>query len=289
MRNTVVFPRAVTPHGLPIGGIFGLIKQIRNFLAAEPQDAIIFAQDWGRPAYRSELCPEYKAQREKERSPEEELMYQAYKQQCTYVHEVIGHLGMITARAQNWEGDDVIAALALQRFPDDQITILSSDKDFVQLVDGLRVHFYDLTTTSYLGGDPRYLLKRCLDPKVSDNLDGVPGVGPKKAEWLCDKANVTTPDSLVAWCATHAADDQLKEGQRKIVNAVLAEQQKVRANWQCTNLGHSAPNCDKELKFRRRTPDKQAFVAACREYHLRPVLEDLASVWAPYSRLICPV
>lgn len=288
-RNTMVFSAAVNSDGVAIGGIYGSVMMIRNHLASHAYDAVVLALDWGRPEFRSQICPEYKAQRAAERTPEEERMHKMYREQCTYIHQVVGPLGIVTARAHNWEGDDVIAALCLHRLRDHECTIFSSDKDYTQLVDDTRVKFFDLTSTDFIPPDSSYVLKRCLDPKASDNLDGVKGVGPKKANWLIESSAATTPDALVAWCAANVGQPGFTPGQVKILNAVVESQEKVRNNWICTNLASVAAKCDAELKFRRTVPDRALFTEVCRQFELRPILMDMSAMFPPFANLQCPV
>jgi 5'-3' exonuclease len=290
-RYNYSYPLAQTRDGFPTGGLYGTVRHLRRFLGTASYDAVVCALDAGRPKFRMELCPEYKQQREDNRSAEDEKMYQRYRQQVDVCHELFCTTGMVTARVKGWEGDDVIAALALRRFADHTVTIISSDRDFTQLVsDDGRVKLWDLGKDRWVPHDATFCLKRCLDPKASDNLDGVPGVGPKKADWLVEKAGgVTKPSELLTWCSANAENPSFTKGQLKIVNAVLAEQQKVRANWKCTKLSLNADLVNESLKFRRSSPSLDAFTAACDRFGLMPLLEDLSAIWPPFSRLRCPV
>lgn len=260
---------------------------LRAFLARESHDAVVASIDWGMPKFRKQVCPEYKAQRhDVPKPPDEEERYRRYKKQMEVVHEVLCPLGIATARAKDWEGDDVLAALALHRLKEHRITVYSTDRDFVQLVDGKRIKMFDHNRDEWRDPDPFFCLKRCLDPKASDNLDGVPGIGPKKADRIVKEWEETleerpsagaTVSTFIEWCATRPKD--------KVASAIVAEQQKVRANWKCTHLPTTAKECDAALKFRRFPPDAAAFKEVCATYNLAPLLEDFRSVWLPFSRL----
>ena len=299
-RNNYVFSQAQTPEGFPIGGIFGAIKQVRNFAAANPVSSIVFALDAGLPAFRRQVCPEYKGQRSAERDPEAERMHARYRQQVDACHHLLKPLGVVTARAPDWEGDDTIAALAFGRFVDREVVVYSSDRDFNQLITpDDRVRFYDINSANWAVYDPDFMLKRCLDPKDSDNLDGVPGIGNKKADALFDafrdahigiKIDTQTLEGLesfLVWCTATASAGQHKLF--KLCAKVTESQQKVRANFQCTNLRAIVPQVVPALKFRRTVPDKAAFKVACDTYHLRSLLEELSSLWPVFDRLVCPV
>lgn len=288
-RNSFAFPNAQTSEGFPIGGMYGSIMQLRTFLGREPHDAVIGAIDFGVPKFRKEICPEYKAQRADNRTAEDEKRYKAYKQQTDVIHKVMNPCGVTTVRAKGWEGDDVIAALVRYRLTKHKVTILSSDRDFLQLIDGERVLMWDLGRDEWREPDPYHCMKRCIDPKQSDNLDGVTGIGPKKADkviqdWIdyaTDKegrAKGTDLEGFLAWCKANA------EG-NKLANAVHAQAQKVRANWKCTYLAGTAEECNEALKFRRADPDKKVLKSVCVEYQLRPLLEDMSSLWPAFVGL----
>lgn len=297
-RGTFALPNAVDPDGRHTGGLYLTVSMIRKFLAAEPHDAIMMALDHGVPAFRKEVCPEYKAQRAEQRSAEEEKMHQAYREQVSRCAELFSPFGLVTARAKGWEGDDVVAALCLERFPEHVCTIMSSDRDFTQLVDGVRISLWDVGKDRWVDPDPLFCLKRCMDPKTSDNLDGVPGIGPKKAEklvesWMTSRVGETEPveprripSMFVDWCAERA---KVEDPLGKLARKVFAEQQKLRANWKCTHLPRMAAVCNSELKFRRTVPDKQAAKDALKVLGLRPFAEDFSALWPPFAGLQCPV
>lgn len=186
-RAAHVYTEARREDGLPIGGLYGLLNMTRNFLAQHPEHtSAVVVVDAGRPAFRSELCPEYKAQREDERrkNPEQERVYEAYKQQMPHVRHVCAGANIAFARAKGWEGDDVLAALALRRFSDRKVTVYSTDQDFIELVRPGRVRVYNPNHHKFVDEDRFHVLDRLLDPKASDNLDGVPGIGAAKAKLL---------------------------------------------------------------------------------------------------------
>jgi 5'-3' exonuclease len=288
-KTAYVWDQSKNAEGFPTGGLYGSVVMLRAFLAREPHDAVVMSIDWGSPKFRRTVCPEYKAQRADQKTPEDEQRYQRYKAQVAVVHEVVVPLGIVTARAKDWEGDDVIASLALERLKDHKVTIYSTDRDFVQLVDGERVFLFDHNRDEWREPDPDFCLKRCLDPKASDNLDGVPGIGPKKADrivgqWRAHEDALGEEfekpecvDRFIAWCSAQPKD--------KAAMSCVVEQQKIRANWRCSYLPAIVPECNPALKFRRGVPDAPEFKEACKLYNLRPLLEDFTTVWQPFSRL----
>lgn len=300
-RGTFALPSAYAPDGRPVGGLYIALKMIRSFIATEKHDAVMIAMDNGRPAFRREVCPEYKAQRREARSPAEEKIHQDYVAQVAMCHELFRPFGMVTARAAGWEGDDVVAGLVSHRFAEHECTILSSDRDFIQLVDA-RVRLWDVGKDRWIESDPHFCLKRCLDPKASDNLDGVPGIGEKRADrlvdtWEDEQALLTENgprapevETFIRWC-THRASVNTSGTDKiwKFAALVVEHQQKVRANWKCTNLRATASECNEQLKFRRCVPDRKACRDAISTLGLRPLAEEFSSLWPPFSELTCPV
>lgn len=284
------FPKARSADGKPVGGIYHLLCKLRELLSTDPSiNSVVAGCDWGVPGFRSTLCPEYKQQRAQSRSPEDEEMYQMYKAQVKYAHRVLRPFGVSCVRARNWEGDDVVAALSLNRLPSNRITILSSDKDFTQLInDRIRLHCPIKRIDRV--PDTHYVLKRCMDPKASDNLDGVPGIGEKRADrivadWVADNPEADIVDenyiqSFISWCESRQNDKQAA--------AVVANQQKLRANFACTYLAATSAECDNALVFRIGEFDQDSAKEAASQYNMRPVLTDFSS-WRPvFSRLVCP-
>lgn len=228
------------------GGLYGLIAGVRKFLLDEPDhDAVVFVVDKGVPSWRFDLCPEYKQQR-RDKSPEDQLHYDRYKEQVKHTLQVVGHTGCAYAYAKGWEGDDVIAALTLRRLKHEQITIYSSDRDYIELVDDKRVRLFSPIKKLWEPAAPFYSIERCLDPKQSDNLDGVPGVGKVGAEkavqcWLFDQEHARPPEQrfthatgkaladFLLWCEHHAqwglTQEQVKQiadkDERKAMRAQL--------------------------------------------------------------------
>ena len=203
-----------------VGGLHGLVAGVRKFLAMnDDHDAVVYVVDKGVPAFRAEVCPEYKQQRREQKTPEEQLQFDRYKEQVRHTRNIVRHTGCAYAYAKGWEGDDTIAALTLRIMKHEGITIYSSDRDYVELVDGDRVKLFSPIKNIWEEANPFYSLERCLDPKQSDNLDGVPGVGKIGAAaavqcWQFHAAHADVPkfahstgkalEDFLLWCDQHA-------------------------------------------------------------------------------------
>ena len=174
-------------HGRPTGAIFGFVNTVFRILRTEAPDHLAVAFDLPGPTFRHELYADYKATRE--RMPPELV------EQMPRLREVVRALGYPVLEVPGWEADDVLATVARRASGEGaRVFIVTGDKDLMQLVDE-RVSIYNVLTK----GDAVEL----LDPKgveekfgvppdrvadvlalmgdTSDNVPGVPGIGPKTA------------------------------------------------------------------------------------------------------------
>jgi 5'-3' exonuclease len=282
--GTHAYPEARNLKGFRVGGIFYTLMKIRTLCARNRLDAVIACVDTARCEWRRALAPEYKGQRDAARSEKDTELHYASVKQRKKAHRVLVPCGITVARADQWEGDDVIAALALYKFRKHNIVIASSDKDFHQLVDGNRVRVFDIYNDKFREPHPHYCLKRCLDPKVSDNLNGVGGIGPKTADKLVaawSESRKHKPptgfdgvNDFLAWC-------EAQKDSSKPAAAIVAQQQIVRRNWKITDMVSNGKACLGHIKYRRGVYDYKLMEKRCAFYNIRPVISE-ASVYAPF-------
>jgi len=177
------------PDGLPTNALFGLAGLLRRIVFEEQPDyvAVVFdAPDEVRRTFRTSLYPAYKAHRP-ERPPELAL-------QLPILREVAHACGLKTLMHPDFEADDIVATIVAQAEASNvHTTILSADKDLLQLVsdrtlvwDAMRGKRYTQAgVEEKLGVGPAMVadyLALCGD--ASDNVPGVPGIGPKSAATL---------------------------------------------------------------------------------------------------------
>lgn len=297
-RNQYVFRTAKAADGFPIGGLFGACRSLRAFLGAEPCRGVIVAFDRGVPAFRRQLCPEYKAQRAEKRTAEDEEMRAAYTAQAAIAHQLFLPMGIATASAEGWEADDVIGGLTLDTLSDQELIIFSSDRDYTQLVTSdLRVRMWDCGKNSWVAPDQFFCLKRCLDPKQSDNLDGVPGVGPVRANQVMsafisslEEKDYANPDFSREQCRIFlewAKEQANKDGAivEKICARIVESAQKVRCNWRCTHMHEIVSECSEEIRVRTSNANRSKFIKQVRRFGMLGILEDLGAFWPPFERL----
>lgn len=179
--------------GTPTNAVFGFLQMFCKFIETASPDAVICAFDKGKPTHRIAELPEYKAQRP---HMDEEL-----RAQFPVIEELLGALNVPVVAVPGWEGDDVLGTIAAR---DEKLgyktLLITGDKDACQLAtpltsivntkkgisdvvildpDGV-MEKYGVTAeqfTDYLG----------LMGDSSDNIPGVPGIGPKSAMTMLQK------------------------------------------------------------------------------------------------------
>ena len=180
-----------TQTGQHTNGVFGFTSMLINVLRDEQPTHIGVAFDVSRQTFRSEIYVEYKANRSK--TPDE------FRGQLDLVKEVLDALNIVHLEKEGYEADDVIATLATQAEEEGfEVLICTGDRDAFQLVSDNVTVLYPrrgvsdlarmtpaLVEERYFATPARYPELAALVGETSDNLPGVPGVGPKTAaKWL---------------------------------------------------------------------------------------------------------
>ncbi len=187
-----------TSTGQHTNAVYGFTSMLINVLRDEAPTHVAVAFDVSRQTFRSEEYAEYKAGRST--SPSE------FKGQVSLLHEVLDALRIPYVEADGFEADDVIATLTTQATAEGmEVLICSGDRDAFQLVTDDVTVLYPVRGVSELtrmtpsaveakyGVLPeRYSDLAALVGESSDNLPGVPGVGPKTAaKWLGQYGDLT--------------------------------------------------------------------------------------------------
>ncbi len=202
--------------GLPVGAVSGFCNMLWKLLQ-EARDtevgvvpthfAVIF--DHSAKTFRKELYPDYKANREE---PPEDL-----RPQFGLIRQATRAFGLPCIEMEGYEADDIIATYAKKaREAGGDVTIISSDKDLMQLVTD-KVILYDQMKDRRIGipeviekwGVPpeKMIALQTLTGDSTDNIPGVPGIGPKTAAQLLEEYGDI--DTLFA------SLDQIKQPKRR--------------------------------------------------------------------------
>lgn len=180
-----------TTSGQATNAVYGFISMFTRLLDQERPTHVAVAFDVSRHSFRTDLYPEYKGTREE--TPEE------FRGQVEIIEEVLKYMGVPTLRKDNYEADDILATLSAQAAKAGmRVLVVSGDRDTFQLVTDDVTVIYPGRSTQ----DLRYMTPQAIEEKygvppqrypeiaalvgeTSDNLPGVPGVGPKTAaQWI---------------------------------------------------------------------------------------------------------
>ncbi|AEX46336.1 DNA polymerase I [Corynebacterium diphtheriae] len=220
-----------TSGGQATNAVYGFLSMLSSLLVEEKPTHVAVAFDVGRQTFRTEIFPEYKAQREA--APPE------FKGQVEIIKEVLETLGITTLEKENFEADDIIATLATAAGPLGFDTyIVTGDRDSFQLVNESTTVLYPMRGVSVLhrftpeAVEEKYGLTPIQYPDFaalrgdpSDNLPNIPGVGEKTAtKWIVQYGNL---DSLLA----HADEIKGKAG-----NSFRERLDQVRMNRTLTEM-----------------------------------------------------
>lgn len=179
-----------TSGGQHTNAVYGFLSMLANILAEEKPDFVAVAFDVGRKTFRTEMFPDYKAQREA--APEE------FRGQVELIRDVLETLGITTLSRENFEADDIVATLSTQAGADYETFLVTGDRDYLQLVDDSTTVLYPMRGVSKLhrftpeAVEEKYGLSpqqypdfAALRGDPSDNLPSVPKVGEKTAtKWI---------------------------------------------------------------------------------------------------------
>jgi DNA polymerase-1 len=182
-----------TAQGQHTNAIYGFATMLLSLLSSEKPTHVAVAFDVSRKTFRSEIFPEYKANRAK--TPDE------FRSQMSYLHELVTAFGIATFEVEGFEADDIIATIAKQAERENaQVFICTGDRDSFQLVNEKTTVLYpkrgvsDLTRMTPEAVQEKYGMSpeqypdfAALRGDPSDNLPSVPGVGEKTAaKWVVE-------------------------------------------------------------------------------------------------------
>ena len=182
-----------TAQGQHTNAIYGFATMLLSLLSSEKPTHVAVAFDVSRKTFRSEIFPDYKANRAK--TPDE------FRSQMSYLHELVAAFGITTFEVEGFEADDIIATIAKQAEREGaEVLICTGDRDSFQLVNAKTTVLYpkrgvsDLSRMTPEAVQEKYGMSpeqypdfAALRGDPSDNLPSVPGVGEKTAaRWVVE-------------------------------------------------------------------------------------------------------
>jgi DNA polymerase-1 len=226
--------------GLPIGAVHGFCnmvhKMVEDAKGADAPTHVAVVFDHSAKTFRNDIYPEYKAQRPE---PPEDL-----RPQFGLIREATRAFNLPCIEMEGFEADDIIATYAEQaRDAGGRVTIISSDKDLMQMVGG-GVEMYDIMKNRRIGpdeveekfgvGPDRVIDVQALSGDSVDNIPGAPGIGVKTAATLIQEYGDL--ENLLA----HA--EEIKQPKRRQTLIDFADQ--IRVSRRLVTLKRDTPVAD---------------------------------------------
>ena len=255
--------------GTPVNAVLGFTNMLLKLVADSDADHIAVIFDTARETFRNRIYPAYKAHRP-ETPPE-------LVPQFALIREATRACNVAAVELPDYEADDLIATYArLATAAGATVTILSSDKDLMQLVND-RVAMLDPIKNRPIGpaevaekfgvGPDKVVDVQALAGDSSDNVPGVPGIGVKTAAELIKTYGDL--DTLLARAA------EIKQPKRR--EALLANADQARISRELVRLRDDAPVTTSLDSFARREPDVEKLLAFLRENGFRSVIARVES------------
>ena len=182
-----------TASGQHTNAIYGFATMLLSLLTSETPTHVAVAFDVSRKTFRSEIFPEYKANRAK--TPDE------FRSQMSYLHELVSAFGITQFEVEGYEADDILATITKRAEKEGaEVFICTGDRDSFQLVNDKTTVLYpkrgvsDLARMTPEAVQEKYGMSPAQYPDFaalrgdpSDNLPSIPGVGEKTAaKWVVE-------------------------------------------------------------------------------------------------------
>jgi DNA polymerase-1 len=182
-----------TASGQHTNAIYGFATMLLSLLTSEKPTHVAVAFDVSRKTFRSEIFPEYKANRAK--TPDE------FRSQMSYLHELVSAFGITQFEVEGYEADDILATITKRAEKEGaEVFICTGDRDSFQLVNDKTTVLYpkrgvsdlarmtpDAVQEKYGMSPAQYPDFAALRGDPSDNLPSIPGVGEKTAaKWVVE-------------------------------------------------------------------------------------------------------
>ena len=271
-------PLSRKSDGLPTGAVSGFCSMLFKLLEASRSDdsnykpthfAVIF--DSARKNFRNDIYSEYKANRAE--TPED------LAPQFEYIRKSVKAFNLPSIELANYEADDLIATYAKKIIKAGaKVTVISSDKDFMQLVSE-KIRLYDPMKSKVLGEKeviekfgvkPNQVIDvQSLAGDSSDNIPGVPGIGIKTASELINKYK--TLDILLK------KTDEIPQNKRR--ETLLANKDKALLSRQLVTLKDDVPAKDDLSSFLLKDVEKEKLYDFLREMEFNRLLSRAISFY----------
>ena len=257
------------PKGRPVNALYVFTRLLLNIEKEYPGKCGAMLFDCGQVQFRQEIAPDYKANRPP--------MPEDLKTQMPAIREMAEAFGWRLLSCEGYEADDLIGGFA--RCCPGDVRIISSDKDLSQLVN-------DRTQLLVPGSKSGFMIRGTEEVKEkfgvppaliadylalvgdsSDNIPGVPGIGPKSAAAILNELG-----AIESWCGSPEIIEK-----SKFAKKLSGTEELLKKNLILVRLRTELPECfsDWQSQLVRKAPDWQKIAAICREYAFSAILKEL--------------
>jgi len=272
-------PPLTRPDGTPVGAVLGFTNMLVKLITDMKAHHMVVIFDSARRTFRNQLYSLYKATRPE--TPADLIP------QFPLVREACHAFGVPILEQENYEADDIIATYAKRAAREEmEVIIVSSDKDLMQLVDDVHIRMFDHMKNRSIGTEqiqekfgvpPNKLLDvLALMGDASDNIPGVPGIGPKTAAQLI--LEYGTLENLL----DHLSD--IKQEKRRAV--LEAHQDEARLSKQLITLCEDVPLDRAIATLNVPAPDPKVYTPFLEQQGFKSLLNRLgSSLPTPFKHL----
>ncbi len=273
-RAFYAFPDLKRSDGFPTNALFIVLKLLIRLIREEKPRYLGFFLDGRGPTFRNELYPQYKAQREA--TPEHLIS------QLAPIQRGVSLLGFKVDVSEGVEADDLIASMAARCKAERPVIIVGADKDLRQCLDSNVIIWDPMAKREKLETLESFIKETGLRPEQwpdfqavigdsSDNIPGVPGVGPKTAAKIFERL----PDIE----ALTKGLDQLTPAERKKVEPHVEQLFTYRTLTTLrTDLMDQKDPAALVEAYRRDSPEHKTLAGFLREFEFRSLLHELTEL-----------
>ena len=274
-RAFYALPPLTDSLGEPTNAIFGFSNMLTKLLGELNPDSLVIAFDKGKKTFRTERYPEYKGTRDK--TPEELLA------QIPLLHEFAAAFGISFIEKERYEADDIMGTLATKAAAaGHDVMVVTGDKDALQLVrpnlrvmltkkgiSELKAYDEEVFMDEY-GFAPIHLIDlKGLMGDTSDNIPGVPGVGPKTAtKLLLEYGTLESVLEHIDAISGKKLKERLTENREQ---AILSKE--------LATIELNVPDMELSMTDYAITPDHASMKKFCDRYELKAVWKNFTKIY----------
>ena len=274
-RAFYALPPLTDSQGRPTNAIFGFSNMLTKLLGELQPNKLVIAFDKGRTTFRTERYADYKGTRDK--TPEELLA------QIPLLHEFAAAFGISFIEKERYEADDIIGTLATKAAgAGHEVMVVTGDRDALQLVrPNLKVlltkkgiselkEYDEAAFTEEYGFEPIKLIDlKGLMGDTSDNIPGVPGVGPKTASKL-----------LIEYGSLEEVLNHIEDiSGKKLKERLTENREQAILSKELATIECNVPEMELDWDSYGITPDHQRMQAFCDDYELKAVWKNFVKLY----------